>query len=204
MWLFDFRFQSENALIFFDLITRSLRFQCLFSSSFLNDHHFLLVSLKLLCDLSVTAVCSENSCTFESALFFIINRSSSMSFSKNRRRRRLLESRWDVWTVTARSSQKNIWILWSSIRRCLKASLNSFHAYLLTFSFEARRTSSTSTMYDASFVFELCTSISRIRSFLSCEDNFSIRVYLFESERWSRFRIASFFWTFWEHSWWAF
>jgi hypothetical protein len=46
----------------------------------------------------------KNSCTLENALSFTINRSSSVSLSKDRRcRRRLFELRWDVWTVTARS-----------------------------------------------------------------------------------------------------
>jgi hypothetical protein len=58
---------------------------------------------------------------------------------------------------------------------------------------EARRTSSTSAVYDASFVFELRTSISKTRSLLFYENNFSVRFYLFESERWSRFSIALFF-----------
>jgi hypothetical protein len=58
-------------------------------------------------------------------------------------------------------------------------------------------------MYDASFVFELRTSIARTQSLLSYEDNLSIRSCLFEFERWQRFRIVSFSWTFWEHSWWA-
>ncbi len=83
-------------------------------------------------------------------------------------------------------------------------SINSFHAYLFTFFFEDHRTSSTLTMYNASFVFELRTNISKIRSFLFYENNFSIRFYLFESEQWLRFRVASFFWISWEHSWWAF
>jgi hypothetical protein len=195
MWLSDLRFQSESAFIFFDFNTCFLRI--------LSDHHFLLVSLKLLCDMLVNCLLWRSSCILENALSLIINRSSSMSLSKNRRRRRLLELRWDVWTVTARLLQEDIWILWRSVRRCLKTSLNSFHAYLLTFSFEARRILSTSAVYDASSVFELHTSISRIQLLRFCEDNFSIRFCLFESERWSRFRIASFSWIFWEHSWWA-
>ncbi len=46
-------------------------------------------------------------------------------------------------------------------------------------------------------VFELRKDISKIRSSLSYEDNFSIRFCLFESERWQRSRIVSFFWIFW-------
>jgi hypothetical protein len=51
MWLFNFRSQSKYVLILSDFITCFLRA--------LNDHHFSIVSLKLLCDVSVKAVCSE-------------------------------------------------------------------------------------------------------------------------------------------------
>jgi hypothetical protein len=179
-------------MIHLDLITRFFEFSYAHC-----DHHFLFISLKLLCDLSVKVICNKSSCIFENALSFIINRSLSMSLSKSRRRRRrMLELRWDVWTVITRSSQKDIWIFWSLIRECLKTSLNSFFIYLLTFSFEDHRTSKTSTVYDALFIFELCTSISKIRSFLFYEDNLSIRFYLFEFKRWLRSLIALFSWIF--------
>ncbi len=126
-----------------------------------------------------------------------------MSFSRDRRNRRLLEFRWDVWTAASHSSRENILILWRSVRVHLEATLNSLLAYLFTFSLEAHRTSSTSAMYDESFVFWHCTSISRTWLSRSYEDSLVNRSLLFESERWLRSRVASFFWTFWEHSWWA-
>jgi hypothetical protein len=149
--------KRKNALflLLLDLMTRLLRiFSCSLWSSFL-------VCLAEVTVRFVSESCLkwEISCTLENALSLTINRSSSVSLSKDRRRCRLLEFRWDAWTVAALSSQKDIWILWSSIRRCLKALLNSFHAYLFTFSLETRRTSSTSAVYDVSFVFEFRTSI---------------------------------------------
>ncbi len=182
-------YKRDVMMIHLDLITRFL--ESLYAHC---NHHFLLVSLKLLCNMFVRIVCNKISCILENALFLIINRSSSMFFSKDRHcRRRMFELRWDVWTVTTRSSQNDIWMLWSSIQRCLKASLKSFFAYLFTFVLENHRTSNTSTAYNALFVFELCTSISKIRSFLLYEDNFSVRFYLFEFKQWLRFRVASFF-----------
>jgi hypothetical protein len=185
---------------------RSFNSSFLFSSSFYvyRDHHFLFVSLKLFCDLLEDCLLWKILCILENALSFTINRSSSVFLSKDRRRRRLLKLRWYAWIVTIRLLQENIWIFRRSIWIYLQKSLNSFHVYLLTFSFEDRRTSNTSTMYDASFVYELRMSILKIQSFLFCEDNFLIRFCLFEFARWSRFRIVSFFWIFWKHFWWVF
>jgi hypothetical protein len=77
-----------------------------------RDHHFLSVSLKLLCDMLVSCLLWRSSYILENALSLTINRSSFVSFSKNRRRdRRMLELRWDVETAAARSSQEDILIL---------------------------------------------------------------------------------------------
>jgi hypothetical protein len=94
--------KRKNAfvLLFLDFMTRLLRaFSCSLWSSF----------LVFLAEVTVRSV-SENcllwkdSCILENVLFLTINRSSSVSFSKNRRcRRRLFKLRWDVWSVTARS-----------------------------------------------------------------------------------------------------
>jgi hypothetical protein len=187
----NLRSQSEKCF-------RSLWSHYLFSSSFIMS---VVIIISCLFRWSFCATCSwavycEDLCILENALFLIINSSSSVSLSRNRRRRRLLELCWDVWTVAAHQSQVNIWIFWRSVRECLKISINSFHAYLLTFSLEDRWILNTSTMYNASFVFWLRTSISRIRSFLFYEYNFSIRFFWFKSEWWLRFRVASFSWTF--------
>ncbi len=81
-------YKKDVIIILFDFITR------FFESSYAHcDHHFLLVSMKLLYDLLMKVVCNESSGILENALFFAINRSSSMSFSKNRLRRRLLKLR---------------------------------------------------------------------------------------------------------------
>jgi hypothetical protein len=157
--------ETKNHLLEVIIITKVIMTSCV------NDHYFWLVSLNFLCDLSLKFVFNKDSCIFENALIFIINRFSSMFFLKNRLRRRFFQFRWDIWIITARLSQENIWIFWSSIRKCLKTLLNSFHVYLFTFFFEARRTSNISTMYDALFIFKLCTNILRTQSILFCENN---------------------------------
>jgi hypothetical protein len=168
--------QSEKMLSFFFLSISWLVFFEFFRAHY--DHHFLFISLKLLCDMLVSCLLWEFMHSWECSVL-TINRSSSVSLSRNRFRRRMLKLRWDVWIVAICLSQEDILIFWQSIRRCLKESLNSFHAYLFTFSFEDHRTSNTSAVYNASFVFELRTSIARTQSFLCYEENLNLSSILF-------------------------